>query len=144
MSVPALADLEQIYRAAIYRVLLGASWHSLQVNQIPPDALGDWLDRCGGGSWLTAHNPGSRKLSPLENVVRHQALWQVLGSLLPAAGREQVLVGYAADPAAIWPDEIGLLIPGLQPAVATELARQFGQAAFLYLAPQEPVQLLWT
>ena len=143
-SSSSVDTLAPIYRSAIYSVLVGPVWCPFRVDELPPFALAQWLEAKGGSCWLTAFNPGSRALSSLENLVRHQALWTLLKQHEPAAKLGSILVGYGADPAGLWPDETSLLVANLAPEQAAHYALQFGQAAFLYLQAQKPVQLLWT
>lgn len=92
----------------------------------------------GSAAWLTAFNPQSQSLPLLDNVRRHQALWHWL-----CQRHYTALAGYAADPLGVWPDEVSLLIPGMELQVAHALAGFWQQNAFLWLVQGEPVQLIW-
>ncbi|HSM28590.1 MAG TPA: DUF3293 domain-containing protein [Thioalkalivibrio sp.] len=132
---PALRDA---YLAAEYVVPLGGRLCRFRANAPPPEPLASWLHEQGPSGWLSAFNPGSRRLPTLENLRRHQRLWQRLRDLGLAAW-----VGYAVDPAGDWPDETGFLVRAIRLPVLNRLALEFGQAAVLWLQPARDTQLLF-
>jgi len=89
-------------------------------------------------AFLTAWNPRGRRLAAPANRLAHQRLVQCLAALgyrgLPARG---------VDPCAQWPDEPGLLVPGLPAALALWLGVRFGQNAVVHAACAGVPQLLW-
>ncbi len=125
------------YRKAEYVVPIGARLCRFQPDRPTSGPLGAWLADNGPAGWLSAFNPGSRRLSILDNLRRHDALWR----RLRLEGRT-ALVGYAADPSGAWPDETSLLVPGIGLERLNRLALDFGQLAFLWLEPGRPVRLL--
>jgi len=127
------------YRAAHYVVSIEGAIFRLQVDRPLPEPVAQWLRPYGTAGWLSAFNPASQRLPILENVRRHQALWARLCS----AGFEP-LVGYATDPAESWPDETSLLVPAIDRDQLHRLAHDFGQAAYLWLDPDHPPELVLT
>ncbi|TVP85057.1 MAG: DUF3293 domain-containing protein [Thioalkalivibrio sp.] len=127
------------YRAAEYVTPVGGRVCRFQVDRPTPAPLGAWLDAEGPAGWLSAFNPGSRPLPILENLERHQALWDRLQDEGLTAS-----AGYAADPAGVWPDETSLLVFAIGLARLNRLALEFGQLAFLWLEPGEPARLWLT
>nr|WP_296747520.1 DUF3293 domain-containing protein [Thioalkalivibrio sp.] len=125
------------YRAAEYVVPIGARLCPFRADRPAPGPLDAWLADNGPAGWLSAFNPGSRRLPILDNLRRHDALWRRLRSQgLPA------LAGYAVDPAGEWPDETSLLVPGIGLERLNRLALDFGQVAFLWLEPGQSVRML--
>ncbi|AHE97048.1 DUF3293 domain-containing protein [Thioalkalivibrio paradoxus] len=135
-SPAATPELLAAYRAALYVVPVGPRVCRLRIGEPPPEPMRRWLAEHGPSGWLSAFNPGSRALPLLENLRRHQALFQ----RLRAEGFD-ALVGYASDPAGHWPDETSLLVPGIGRDRLNRLALDFGQVAFLALAPGEPPRM---
>lgn len=86
-------------------------------------------------AYLTAHNPGSRLATPARNAQRQDALLNDLRR----EGRAW-LPGYGEGLEG-WPDEASVLVFDLEPEAARELARRYGQAAFLAGRAGEPVRL---
>lgn len=127
------------YRAAHYVVPLGGRICRFQVDVDPPPVLAAWLAEHGPAGWLSAFNPGSRRLPLLENLARHDALWRRL-----RAEGYTALAGYAEDPAGEWPDETSLLVPAIELHPLHRVALDFGQLAFLRLAPEGPARLWLT
>lgn len=132
------AVLRDAYLAAEYVVPLGGRLCRFRAGVLPPEPLASWLGEHGPAGWLSAFNPGSRRLPVLENLRRHQRLWGRLRDLGVAAW-----VGYAVDPAGEWPDETGFLVPGIGLPQLNRVALDFGQAAVLWLQPARATQLLF-
>jgi hypothetical protein len=86
------------------------------------------LTRRGATRWafITAWNPGSRPLSPAENVRQHAELQAAVGALGLAALEGE---GVAEDPSG--PPERSLLILNISPGKAISLGRRFGQLAIV-------------
>jgi hypothetical protein len=127
------------YRAAEYVIPIGGRVCRFQVDRPTPPALAAWLAADGPAGWLSAFNPGSRQLPILENVARHESLWQRL-----QAEGFTALAGYAADPEGVWPDETSLLVPAMSLQRLNRLALEFGQLGFLWLESGEPARLWLT
>jgi len=125
------------YRNAEYVVPMGARLCRFRPDRPAPAPLAAWLADNGPAGWLSAFNPGSRRLSILDNLRRHGALFR----RLRLEGRT-ALAGYAADPAGAWPDETSLLVPGIGLERLNRLALDFGQVAFLWLEQGQPVRML--
>lgn len=137
-KVPAVVDpaLLAAYRAAEYVVPVGTRVCRFRVDCPVPEPLATWLHERGPAGWLTAFNPGSRSLAILDNLRRHEVLWQIL----QAEGFE-AFPGYASDPTGAWPDETSLLVPGIPIERLHRLAREFGQIAYLWLEPGRPPRM---
>lgn len=127
------------YRAADYVVPVGTRVCRFRVDHPVPEPLAAWLLEHGSAGWLTAFNPGSRPLAILNNLQRHEALFQ----LLRGEGFE-VFPGYASDPAGAWPDETSLLVPGIGLKRLHRVAKEFGQIAYLWLEPGRHARMLLT
>lgn len=132
------ASLDRAYKAADYVLPSGRGACRFRIGECSPLCLDDWLSDVGSAAWLTAFNPQSRPLSLLDNLRHHQLLWQWLRQRGYTA-----VAGYASDPLGVWPDEVSLLIPGMEFQVAQDLAESLQQNAFLWLIKGEPVQLIW-
>ena len=98
------------------------------------DAL---IGASGSAAFLTAANPGSKRLTDEENARRTGALRKVLH----AAGtlyRE----GEGRDPRRAWPAEASFLVLGIARGDAAKLARGFGQNAFVWCEPGKAPELV--
>lgn len=132
------ARLAAAYRAARYRVDAPGRELVLRVGRRSRrlDAL---LAARGAErfAWLTAVNPGSRRLGERENARR-------LARLDAEIARRgwRALPGTSLDPRGLWPDEPSRLVLDVDAETARELARQFGQNALLVGSCGEPVRLL--
>ena len=123
--------LEQPYSDAIYEVDLPAGTVAFRVGAPAPPALPRLL------ALITAWNPGAARPGEAENraanlrleaeITRHGWTW------FPARGRN----------AAATHVEPSFAIRDIRPGDALALARQFGQAAIVFVAPRGGVQLLW-
>lgn len=133
-------QLTQAYRRAWYRVDDGAGSFELRVDETSR-ALADLLQRrgCVSAAFITAYNPASRKLSDATNRERAEAL---VGELerrqlpwLPASA--------GADDGG-WPEEAGVLVPGIARNSAMALAHDFEQHAILWCGSDAVPELVWT
>jgi hypothetical protein len=132
--------LRQSYTRAIYRVDAGIGPIFLRVGETHPE-LDRWLGEYGAPrfAFLTAANPGSKKLSGAENERRLRQLRERLDAM-----------GHGSIPGESFDVEDGgfreasflVLAIGRYDAIA--LARDFGQLALLYGEPGRPVELVWT
>lgn len=89
-------------------------------------------------AFVTAHNPGSQRLSSRENARRHAGLLRELA----AAGRA-VIDAVACDPQGTWPDEASLFVPGLSHAAARSLGRRWGQNAVVVIGRDAIPRIEW-
>ena len=126
------------YEATAYRVQLpGSPAVTVRVGRTAP-ALDDALSQAGAASWafVTAHNPGPRRLSRAVNTRRAAALVRAVRrrglSVWPAAG-----LGHSGGPT-----ESGVAILGATTHDALALGRAFGQLAVLHGRCGGPVHLL--
>jgi hypothetical protein len=122
---PALRDA---YRAALYEVDTDADTITLRVDQHSAALLTCMRAAgCTRAAYITAFNPASRQQTAAENQLAHIALLRRLQrqSLRYQSGR-------CRDPAGLWPDEVSVLVLGICFEDAQELAREFGQIAWLW------------
>jgi hypothetical protein len=131
--------LARAYRATAYRVFLPVGEIVLRCGRKTP-RLDGWLKTAGLVHWcvLTAWNPGLRQFGAAENRRRQERL------------RQQLLArGYRPFPgenradAKDWPIEETLFVPMLPLAAAHELAKHYGQNAFLWGARGKAARLCW-
>ncbi len=136
---PSRTVLEDLYRKAAYWIEQPEPL--LLTIDTPEPLLDGLLERLAvaHAAILTASNPGSRLLSLAENERAHRRLLD----RLPGRGRDSLPVR-ATDPGGLWPDEIGLLVPGITLDLARRLAREFGQNAFVWCHLRQPPRLVWT
>lgn len=134
------ARLEAAFRATRYRLAAAGATIVLEIGARAP-ALDRLLAAAGERrwAWLTAVNPGARRLDAARNAARLAEL----DAALARAGRT-ALRGVAVDPAGEWPDEESRLVLGLDAGAARALARRFGQVAFLAGEAGAEVRLEWT
>jgi hypothetical protein len=132
-------ELERAYRRTVYRIGLQDRTLDLTIDQ-HSDAAVQLLESSGvrSAAFLTACNPGSRRLDAATNQAAQAAL-------LDAATRlgHATLPGVALDPDDEWPDEESVLVLGIDAAAATVLARRFGQYALLWLNASGTPELVW-
>lgn len=126
-------EIEAAYRATSYRV---GSDLVLRVGETSP-ALDELLARRDLGEWayLTAHNPGSVALSDEENRARQS-------ELLRRVAGYPVLLGEAVGDDGTW-REASVLVLGIRPENALELAREFGQNAIICGTRGGVAELVW-
>jgi hypothetical protein len=115
------------YRRAFYRVNAGGSRIEIRVGRRAP-ALDDLLGRSGKRRWafLTACNPGARRLGAAENRARTRDL----RSILRAKGY-LFFEGVSGSDAGDWIDEASFLVIGIPRREADRLRHRFGQDAFV-------------
>ena len=133
------ASLQAAFLETAYHVVLADQTCVLHIGQNHPefDAL---LMQFGCSAWaiVTACNPGAKMLSDQENVIRAEQL------RLEALSR-----GWRVFPArniatqGDWPEEPGVLLPGCSEAQAEQLARAWGQLAFVCGELGQSARLVW-
>ncbi len=123
-------DLWKAYRATTYQILRDDD-PPLAVRIDHPAPL------AGPMAYVTADNPGSRRLSEAKNTQRRSAL---LGEL--AATDFEVFPGESIADNGDWPVEQGLWIQGISKDQARTLARRFAQNAIVFIDDQRQVHLV--
>jgi hypothetical protein len=116
------------YRRAFYRSNAGGRDEiEIRVGKKTP-ALDDVLQRSGKRRWafLTACNPGARRLSAAENRARTRALESDLRNR-----RFFYFLGRSGADAGDWTEEASFLVIGIARREADRLRRRFGQDAFV-------------
>ncbi len=131
-------DLHEAYRASEYQVF-GKPQLTLAVDRHEP-ALAALLVAAGvdSAAYLTACNPGSRRLSEPENAARTQALRSHL-----AEHGYRIREGTAIDPGGLWPAEPSFLVLGIDAGTARAIASHFGQNALLLIGADAIARLYW-
>jgi len=126
-GAPRSPDLEAAYRAARYRVDTPDGSLELEIGRPAPE-LDRLLATARVERWayLTAVNPASIRLEEAENRRRLSRL-----DLEIARRGWSAHPGAALDPHGEWPAEPSRLVLGLDEAAAREVARRFGQNAFV-------------
>ena len=132
--------LGAVYRATSYYVDGPTGRFALRVNQsrLEVNAL---ASEYGVDAWafITAYNPGS-VLAPAE---LNEARQEELERAVTEAGYRFCRGEGKADDSA-WQPEPSLLILGIGEEEAAELARRFGQAAFVFGERGQAARLVWT
>ena len=125
--------LVKAYRNAHYFVHDGEEVLLLKVGSIH-HALSHLLKARGQptAAFLTAHNPHSQIQTPEQNTSAHQKLLDALAK----AGIDTI-EGLGSDPNEDWDPEVSVLALGLTLAQAEQLADEFGQNAFVWIANHE-------
>ena len=134
-------DLSAAFEATRYRVFIDDDDHVLTIGAPCPVSLATWISHHAAGrcAWLiTAHNPNARQIEAKLNQARDALLhaWAVRRA---SAWLETV----NEDPNNDWPDEPGVLEIGIEEGEVRAQARRFAQAAFVAIAADGPVTLLW-
>lgn len=121
-------SLRTAYLRAVYSFGEGPSRLELRPGR-PCEPLRHWMQdnglRCV--AVLTAFNPGSRSCDSAFNSQAQRALRARISS-----GGLPYREGCNLDPTGAWPPEDSLLVGNLSLQQARELAREFGQLAFLW------------
>jgi hypothetical protein len=130
--------LETAYRKTSYFADTPAGRLCIRIGEVHPvlDAI---LTARGLRSWayVTAHNPGSARLTDDENRARHAHL----ETDVRARGYE-AFPGEGVGDGGEWPPETSLLILGMPRAEATALGHAHAQRAIVWGGVGEPALLL--
>ena len=127
--------LLELYEATRYEAHLPQGTVVLRHGQ-PAPALDALLSpEAPGWAFLTAWNPGSRRLSRPENERRQQALVAEL------SGRYRLFHGQGVGDEGGWPAELSVLALGIPPAEAIARGRAWGQYAVLLGARGGPARV---
>ena len=139
MSGTPRQPLEAAYRATRYTVDTTTGTCVLRVDVHSP-ALAALLAAQGvsEASYLTASNPGSRRVGVAANAAATARLERRL-----AVASRSLLRGQAIDPEGLWPPEGSFLALGIPAAVAVALGREFGQNAILLIDREAIPRLRW-
>ena len=132
-------DIDAVFRRTRYRVCTPAGdWHLVPDRYSPPLAITLARHACREACLLTAFNPLARAADRQANLAAQDALAQrLLGRAL------HCLPGENAAPAGDW-REPTLLALGLPCDEGLQLARAFGQLAFLHAGPNAVPRLVYT
>lgn len=130
-------QLDAAYRATTYIAYLPENTLTLRVDE-PCRELDRLLESSGCSTWafISACNPGSRRLNEMENSARHARLIETVNELGLQWHEGK---GLADTPG--WLPEASLLILGISRSDALVLASQFGQNAILFGTPGKAPQL---
>lgn len=125
----------------------------LNTDYIIDDELGFWQINIGDtdrplsrylntfknptAAFITAHNPMSKKLKEGQNKQRQQQLQQAVSKLGLSSCK-----GYGLSQHNDWPKEHSLLITNVTKQQASQLAKDFQQAAFVWIDEKGLVSLV--
>ena len=131
-------ELLAAYLATTYTACLGELEVRIRVGSRCPSFDRELAERnLSCWAYLTAFNPGSQPLSAVENRDRQQALRCAVH-----AGGWACYPGVGIPDTSTWEPEESLLILGIQRQAALQLARRFGQLAFVWGARDTAAELL--
>lgn len=134
-----VSPLDAAYRATAYVVEGEHHPISIRIGQHCTD-LDVLLQAHNYTDWafVSASNPGSQELPEAENIKRHAQLVAAVEALgLPW------YIGHGVPDHPGWQPEVSLLVLGIKPDDALQLASRFGQNAILTGAAGAPVKLLY-
>lgn len=126
-------NLIKAYREAIYVVHLGDREIALQVNKASSQLatlMVEW--EVNTAAFLTAFNPYSQVLDPLENEARQKRMWADVQPMCP-----KIFPGIGRDQNDQWPHELSMLALGISLQDAQALADQYEQNAFLWISNEQ-------
>ncbi|MDA3921429.1 MAG: DUF3293 domain-containing protein [Salinisphaera sp.] len=129
------------FDATDYQTILDGDACSIRIGRPAPAAVASWIDEnaASGTAWIiTGDNPGAAQDSPGRNDARRTllAIW------VDRPGIEAITSTHHASDGR-WPDEHGLLIAGIDDALALSLGRRFGQAAIVAVSAHDVARLWW-
>jgi len=131
-------ELREAYLRCIYCVFTKAGELEIIVNETS-SALDELLaeHKVTSAAFITASNPASQCLGDAANARRNEAL----RTNVTEAGFSY-LRGEGRDPAGKWQSEQSLLVLGIAAADATQLARQHGQNAYVFIRLHSAAKLI--
>lgn len=131
-------ELISAYQETEYRVRNPS--FCIRIGALHPE-LDSWLICRGYSTWayITAWNPGSRRLSKEENNRRQAELQADLKS-----GGWQSFAGAGVHPKGGWEAEESFWIPGISLDAALSLAKKFGQNALVFGEINQAANLIWS
>jgi len=130
--------LEAAFRATDYVVALHSGPLVLAVDRPAPPLATLVRTHPPGAAFVTAVNPGARRLSETANRARNRAL----RARIADAGL-QALPAFAEARDRSWPREDAVLVLGVDRGTARALGRAFGQAAVLWAGADGCPRLVW-
>ena len=137
-SIP--SELIELYRTAVYRVDAPEGVLTLHID-LHSRELADLHAKAGvtSSAFLTAYHPRSNPVSPEENESAQQAL---LDDLKTRGLRW--LEGRGEDAAGQWPAEPSVLVLGIAPKEATDLAKKYQQNGYVFCGADAIPRLVLT
>ena len=138
------AAKDTAFRTTTYRVSTDAGVFDLRIDQ-RHTAFVAFLKNRGVSRWaiITACNPAAQRHTPADNARRQQRLLAHVQAAGWRLGQACFHARNCAD-GGDWPDEPGLLLLGIDAALARALAHAFGQLACVYGKADGMPHLLWT
>ncbi|NRA37756.1 MAG: DUF3293 domain-containing protein [Planctomycetes bacterium] len=115
-------------------------WNNFHIGECN-QALNDLLQKHHVLAWaiLSAFNPYSETIPLTENLHREHKLLTQLNST-----SYLIYAAQGKDDNDLWPPEPSLLILGIQPNLACQLAQEYQQNAIIIGQLNTPAELLWT
>jgi hypothetical protein len=129
--------LAEVYAATRYEVHLPTGKVVLRPGEPTPELDALLEPAAPGWAFITAWNPGSRRVARPENERRQLALVRGL------AGTYRLFHGKGIGEDASWPPELSVLVLGIRAEEALARGRAWGQLAVLLGARGEPARLAW-
>ncbi len=123
-------DLEAAYRQTHFTVDGGVDpAFVLRIDQASAELLAMYQAHgVGNAAFLTAWNPGSRRLSEDVNGVAQASMEAEL-----CADGLTLIAGVGVDPTGKWPGEPSVLVLGITLERAQSIGREFGQNAIVWM-----------
>jgi hypothetical protein len=135
----ARVQLEAAYRRTIYEVRTPEGALPLRIDEHSPRLQAVHAALAVSESvFMTAWNPQSAPQCAARNAVAQARLDQRLTPL-----GLTVWPGWGRDPEGSWPAEQSLFVAGLTRDQALQLAREFGQNAFVHASADAVPRLVW-
>lgn len=136
---PAAPSLLQAYRRTRYRARLPRGDVTIRVGERCLE-LDGFLGEVGMGCWvfISACNPGSKRLEAPENRVRHDRLVREV-----TTRGFRFVEGSGEPDEGTWPAEASILVLGMARDEGCALGRLFGQNAIIWGERGRQAQLAW-
>lgn len=134
-----IADLHQAYRDAVYEVYHNRKTILLFIDRLNPK-LDSILEKYHGNTWalITAHNPYSQCLPPVENEQRQLKLVEIV-----RANNLIFLDGVGKDQNNLWTPEPSIFIVNIELEQAIAIGQEFQQNAIVWGEFGKKSKLLW-